>query len=598
MKTEKMKVLLYLKKSGLDKSGKAPIMGRITIGRSIAQFSSKLSCNPDLWNPRESRMDGKSREAVEINGRLENLLLSIQSAYQSLIDKALPFDATDVKEQFQGCVQARCMLIERLDMLIKEKESHIGVDLKKESLSSYHSTRNRLQEFIQKRYRISDLAFSQLTENFIYEFRQYYLGVCGFQESSFFAVASHLKTVCRLAYHEGIADTLMFDKAHIERGDKKTPKALDKDALDKLKALRFDELEKEMETARDVFLFACYTGAAYCDLMELSKKHLVHDDAGSLWLKFIRQKTGVLCRIKLLPEAVRLIEKMHSDERETLLPCIKYKNYQTCLKALRLRAGISFPFTTHTARHTFATLITLEQGMPIETVSKMLLVGNVNIDSLRPLLCQYVASLPAAGRKESFANNLPEVRNVNETHVFTKKMNTPSALVTIIYTFDLPYTPKSNLALDALRRVLTIAFTDSIREEKGGAYGVGVQGELDCNSRPNLLLKIGFRTDPEKYAALMPIVYRQLAHVAHVAQGRINPESIGKIKTYLKKAHQQEKLVNDYWSNILYQQLRYCIDLHADYEALVDQLSAADIQQVAQAIIKSNRRIEITMKSG
>ena len=65
-------------KSGLDKSGKAPIMGRITLGRSIAQFSCKLSCNPDLWNPRESRMDGKSREAVEINGKLENLLLSVQ----------------------------------------------------------------------------------------------------------------------------------------------------------------------------------------------------------------------------------------------------------------------------------------------------------------------------------------------------------------------------------------------------------------------------------------------------------------------------------------------------------------------------------------
>ena len=118
-----MKVLLYLKKSGLDKSGKAPIMGRITIGRSIAQFSCKLSCNPGLWNSRESRMDGKSREAVEINGRLENLLLSIQSTYQSLIAKGQPFDATDVKEQFQGNVQARCMLIERLDMLIKEKKA-------------------------------------------------------------------------------------------------------------------------------------------------------------------------------------------------------------------------------------------------------------------------------------------------------------------------------------------------------------------------------------------------------------------------------------------------------------------------------------------
>lgn len=140
MKTEKMKVLLYLKKSGLDKSGKAPIMGRKTIGRSIAQFSCKLSCNPNFWNPRESRMDGKSRDTVGINGKLENLLLSIQSAYQSLIAKGCLFDATEVKEQFQGSVQARCMLIERLDMLIKEREAHIGIDMRRESMSAYRLT--------------------------------------------------------------------------------------------------------------------------------------------------------------------------------------------------------------------------------------------------------------------------------------------------------------------------------------------------------------------------------------------------------------------------------------------------------------------------
>ena len=379
MKTEKMKVLLYLKKSGLDKSGKAPIMGRITIGRSIAQFSCKLSCNPDLWNPRESRMDGKSREAVEVNGRLENLLLSIQSAYQSLLTRGCSFDATDVKEQFQGSVQTRCMLIERLDMLIKEKESHIGVDIRKESMASYHSTRIHLQEFIQKKYKVSDLAFSQLTENFIHEFQQYFLGECGFQESSFYNVATHLKTVCRLAYREGLADILLFDKVKISKGNKKLPKALDRGAFEKLKTLHFEDLEEEMETARDIFLFACYTGAAYCDLMELDKSHLVRDDEGSLWLKFNRHKTGVPCRVKLLPEAIRLMEKLHSDERETLLPFMGYATYQSYLKALRLRAGISFPFTTHTARHTFATLITLEQGVPIETVSKMLGHSNVSM---------------------------------------------------------------------------------------------------------------------------------------------------------------------------------------------------------------------------
>ncbi len=374
-----MKVLLYLKKSGLDKSGKAPIMGRITIGRSIAQFSCKLSCNPNLWNPRESRMDGKSHEAVEMNGRLENLLLSIQSAYQSLLTRGQSFDTTDVKEQFQGSIHTRCMLIERLDMFIREKESHIGIDIRKESMAGYHSTRIRLQEFIQKKYKVSDLAFSQLTENFIHEFQQYFLGECGFQESSFYNVATHLKTVCRLAYREGLADILLFDKAKIGKGNKKLPKVLDKEALEKLKALRFEVLENEMEIARDIFLFACYVGTAYCDLMKLNKSHLVRDDEGCLWLKFNRHKTGVLCRIKLLPEAIRMLEKFHSDERETLLPYIKYKNYQTSLKALRLRAGISFPFTTHTARHTFATLITLEQGVPIETVSKMLGHSNVSM---------------------------------------------------------------------------------------------------------------------------------------------------------------------------------------------------------------------------
>ena len=105
--------------------------------------------------------------------------------------------------------------------------------------------------------------------------------------------------------------------------------------------IQFEELEEEMETARDLFVFACHTGAAYCDLMELN-----------------RQKIGVLCRIKLLPEAIRIIEKYKSDERENLLSQMKYATYQSYLKALRLRAGIAFPFTTHTARHTFATLIT------------------------------------------------------------------------------------------------------------------------------------------------------------------------------------------------------------------------------------------------
>ena len=367
-----MKVLLYLKKSSLDRSGKAPIMGRITLGRSIAQFSCKLFCNPNLWNPRESRMDGKSREAVEVNGRLDNLLLAVQSSYQSLLAKRFPFDATDIKEHFQGCVQSRTLLLERFDGLIEDMEEHVGIDIKRESLVLYRQTRMRLQQFIRAKHNASDLTFSQLTENFIKQFEQYVIGEMGLKQSTCYNMIVLIKKVCKLAYREGAAYSLLFDNVHVGKGDSRLPKALDREALDKLKALCFDGWEGDLETARDVFLFACYTGAAYCDLMALNRGHLVCDDEGALWLKFNRQKTGVLCRVKLLPEALQLMNKLHDESRDTLLPHIHYITYQSHLKALRLRAGITLPFTTHTARHTFATLITLEQGVPIETVSKML----------------------------------------------------------------------------------------------------------------------------------------------------------------------------------------------------------------------------------
>ena len=372
MDDKKMKVLLYLKKGTRDRSSKAPIMGRITLGRSIAQFSCKLSCNPDLWNPRESRVDGKSREAVEVNAKLDNLLLAVQSSYQSLLAKGLPFDATDIKEDFQGSVQSRTMLLERFDGLIEEMKDHVGVDIKENSLAAYRQTRVQLQQFIRAKYKVSDLTFSQLTEDFIKQFEQYVTGEVGLKQSTCYNMIVLIKEVCKLAYREGAADSLLFDNVHVDKGDSRLPKALDKDALDKLKALRFDGLDGDMETSRDVFLFACYTGAAYCDLMALNHKHLIRDDEGALWLKFNRQKTGVLCRVKLLPEALQLLEQLHSDARETLLPYMNYATYLSCLKAISLRAGLSLPITTHTARHTFATLITLEQGVPIETVSKML----------------------------------------------------------------------------------------------------------------------------------------------------------------------------------------------------------------------------------
>ena len=130
MKVEKFKVLLYLKRSGLDKSGKAPIMGRITVNRTMAQFSCKLSCTPELWNSRESRLNGKSREAVEINAKIEKLLLAANSAFNTLMERKTDFDATAVKDVFQGSKDTQMTLLAFFDRHIEEIKARVGIDQK------------------------------------------------------------------------------------------------------------------------------------------------------------------------------------------------------------------------------------------------------------------------------------------------------------------------------------------------------------------------------------------------------------------------------------------------------------------------------------
>ena len=379
MQTDKFKVLLYLKKSGLDKSGQAPIMGRITYGRTIAQFSCKLSCDPKLWNARESRLNGKSREAVATNGKLERLLLSVQSAYRFLCERCAVFTATDIKELFQGSMQTQITFLERYDRMVEEMEQKVGIEIKATTMSSYHTVRKHLQTFIREKYRTADIPFGQIEEDFLECLQHYSVGKLGHSQGHYRTMALAVKKVCRLAYREGLTERQLFAHVQIERGENKQPRALDRASLDKLKGLTFESYEVELETARNLFLFSCYTGIAYCDMVILRREHLFTDDEGALWLKFRRQKTDTLCRVKLLPEALHLIERYQSEEHNTLFAPIAYSAYLVQLKALQLRAGISIPLSAHVGRHTFATLITLERGVPIETVSRML--GHSNIQT-------------------------------------------------------------------------------------------------------------------------------------------------------------------------------------------------------------------------
>ena len=377
MKTEKFKVLLYLKKSSPDKSGKTPIMGRITVGRSMSQFSCKLSCTPSLWNPRESRLNGKSREAVIANAKLDKLMLAVNSAYDTLVERKQPFNAEAVKDMFQGSIDTQMTLLKLFDRLTDELKSRVGIDRAAGSVSTYTYTRRALAGFIKKKFNASDLAFGQLNEQFIRDFQDFVLVDKGLAMDTLRHYLALLKKVCKTAYKEGHSEKHHFAHYKLPKQKASTPKALSREDFEKIRDLEIDGKRISHIITRDLFLFACYTGTSYADTVSITESNLSTDDNGEQWLKYHRKKNELLARVKLLPEAIALIEKYRDNNRETLFPAQHYRTLRNNMKSLRVMSGMTEDLVYHAGRHSFASLVTLEEGVPIETISRML--GHSNI---------------------------------------------------------------------------------------------------------------------------------------------------------------------------------------------------------------------------
>jgi zinc protease len=186
------------------------------------------------------------------------------------------------------------------------------------------------------------------------------------------------------------------------------------------------------------------------------------------------------------------------------------------------------------------------------------------------------------------------VVNESGTHVFRKQMATPLANVSIVYTADVPFSPQSDLELDFLKRCLSIAYTDSVREEKGGTYGVSVAFDLDKDDQPNATLKISYNADPQRYHELNPIIYQQLKNIAENGPAA---SSMQKVKEYLIKQYAQVAITNDYWSYIIWHELDDDADFDRDYCQMVEQTTPAAVQRMARQLLDAKHCIEVTMLS-
>ena len=221
------------------------------------------------------------------------------------------------------------------------------------------------------------MAFGQLNEHLAYELQEYVLkdkGLAGDTARHYLAI---LKKICRLAFKEGHSEKRFFVNFKLPKENRKAPHALSREDFEKIRDLKIPASRITHNIARDLFLFACYTGVPYADAVSITDDNIYTDDKGALWLKYLRKKNEHLGRVKLLPEAIALIEKYHSNERKELFPMIHHPNLRRHMKGLRDLARIKTDLVYHMGHHTFGSLITLEAGVPIETISNML--GHTNL---------------------------------------------------------------------------------------------------------------------------------------------------------------------------------------------------------------------------
>jgi len=226
---------------------------------------------------------------------------------------------------------------------------------------------------------------------------------------------------------------------------------------------------------------------------------------------------------------------------------------------------------------------------------KTVIIGNYEENELRQLMCQYLATLPSTSKHEQADySKIPQIIGGQSVHKFSKKMATPLANVSIYYTANVPFSAQSDLELDFLKRCLSIAYTDSVREEKGGTYGVSVDFELEKDDQPNATFRVSYNADPDRYVELNPIIYQQLQNIAD--NGPLE-SSMSKVKQYLTKQYAQMAITNDYWSYIIWHDLDDNEDFDQDYCKMVENMTPGNVQRMAQRLLASKRCIEITMLS-
>lgn len=359
-------------------NGKFPIYARITINKSRCEIALKSYLSLDDWNSGKGCPKPKNAELKQLSSYLEEVRSKLVVEFQRLQLGNTEVSAEAVKNAYLGITDevkeekmTLCKLVDMHNEMMKSV-------LEKGTLKNYYSTAVYLKRYLSHKYQVRDINLHDLTYSFITGFEFYIRNnpIKANDPCTNNGTMKHLerlkKMVTWAATNEWIEkDPFANYKLKFKRHEMEFLQE------DELAMIEDHDFENPMlQKVRDLFIFSCYTGLAYIDLVELKPINILTAVDGMRWIKSSRRKTSIPINVPLLAPALAILDRFHADEdaakRETLFPRISNQEINRGLKLIGEICGIKRYLTFHLARHTFATTVTLQNGVPIETISKLL----------------------------------------------------------------------------------------------------------------------------------------------------------------------------------------------------------------------------------
>ena len=369
------RVLFYVKKGSARPNGDLPLMCRLTVDGEVKQFSCKMDVPPRLWDVKNGRATGKSVEAMQINLAVDKIRVEVNRRYQELMQSDGYVTAAKLRDAYLGIGVKQETLLKLFEQHNVEYRKKVGFNREVATWKKYCCVCKRVREFLAHTYHREDIPLKELNLTFINDFEYFLRTEKKCRTNTVWGYMIVLKHIISIARNDG---RLPFNPF---AGYINSPESVDRGYLTQAEIQTLIDTPMkngQHELVRDLFVFSVFTGLAYSDVRNLTADCLQTFFDGNLWIITRRKKTNTESNIRLLDVPQRIIEKYKGMTRDGhVFPMPSNTTCNKILKEIGRQCGFKVRLTYHVARHTNATTVLLSNGVPIETVSRLL--GHTNI---------------------------------------------------------------------------------------------------------------------------------------------------------------------------------------------------------------------------